>query len=198
MKKLILLTILFLILIVPQCVKGFELPFNLSGFYLNGNVFCNFAKREKHQNSKATLNPGIFVAPAVGYQFCNGLRVEGEFGYRYNDLKRLKFYGTSFCLHGHLETFSGLANVYYDIPLCWCLKPYIGGGIGYGYSKIRMRQGNFACTRHNCGFAWQVMAGIAYPVCDNVDFAMEYRFFRNERISCFQNHDIGGGLRYYF
>lgn len=198
MKKSILLTIIFLALIVPQNVKALDLPFDLTGFYLSGNVSCNLAIHRTHQRTKVTYDPGVFVSPAIGYRFCNGIRVEGEFGYRYNHLKRLNFYGTTFHVRGRLETLSGLANVYYDIPLCWCIKPYIGAGIGYGYTTLKVRQGNFSTEGHKSGFAWQVIAGLAYPIYCNVDLAVEYRFFKNERINCSQNHDIGASLRYYF
>ena len=198
MKKIILLTILFLVLIVPQCIKAYQLPFDLSGFYLSGNVSCNFLALNKKHDTKLTFDPGIFVAPAIGYRFCNGLRVEGEFGYRHNNLKKLKFYGTSFHINGHLETYTGMANVYYDFPICWCLKPYVGAGIGYANSKVKICQGNVLAKGHDNGFAWQVIAGVAYPISNNVDLAVEYRFFKNERISRVQNHDIGGTLRYYF
>lgn len=199
MKKSISLSILFLVLLVPQIIKAFELPFDLSGFYASANVSCNFATHDRHHHVKVSFDPGVFVSPAIGYRFCNGLRVEGEFGYRYNHLKRLNYYGTSFRVGGHLETFSGLANVYYDFPLCWCLTSYVGAGIGYAYTRNEMHQGYvFAGKGHDSGFAWQVMAGLAYPICDKIDLAIEYRFFINEGISRVQNHDIGGSLRYNF
>lgn len=205
MKKLISLTLLLLALIVPQSVKAMEMPFDLNGFYVSGNASCNFLSHDREHGAKVTFDPGYFLAPAIGYRFCNGFRVEGEFGYRHNCLKRLKFYGTSFHVSGKFETYSGLANVYYDLPMCWCLKPYIGAGIGYAYTKATVHGDGYysgssssSSRGHRSGFAWQVIAGVAYPICENIDLAVEYRFFRNERICRVQNNDIGASVRYYF
>ncbi len=199
MKKLILLTTLLLALLVPHCVKAIDLPFDLTGFYVNGNVSCNLTTYKRHHGAKFTFDPGIFVAPALGYRFNNGLRLEGEFGYRYNDVYRLKYYGASYHVNGKLETFSGMANVYYDVPFCWSMfKPYVGAGIGYAHMKHKIHYGDISSKDHDNGFAWQVIAGVAYPISENVDLALEYRFFKNESFSRIQNHDIGGSLRYYF
>jgi hypothetical protein len=197
MKKIILIVLLF-ITTLPLSLNGFEIPFDLSDFYLSGNLSCNLLSHNKKHAAKVNVQPGVFVSPAIGYRFCNGFRLEGEFGYRYNHFNKLKFFGTTFHIDGRFETFSGMANIYYDIPLCFCLKPYIGAGIGYAHSFLKIRQGN-AFHKSNCNnFAWQLIAGIAYPIRENVDFAIEYRFFKNEGVSRIQNHDIGGSLRYYF
>ena len=214
MKKLISLTILFLALVVPQCLKAYELPFDLTGFYLTGNASCNIIEIEKRHGAKLSLDEGYNLSTGIGYRFCNNFRVEGEFAYRNNHLRRVKFsrrildavesesselvLSRRNKISGYYETFAGLANVYYDLPTCWCLKPYVGAGIGYGYSKIKVRKNDFTVKGHRDGFAWQVIAGVAYPIYDHIDLAVEYRFFCNESNRKIDNHDIGASLRYFF
>lgn len=198
MKKLIIYLALFLGLIVPEYMKALELPVNFKGFYVSSNVSCNLVSHTRHRGVKFHFEPGLFISPAIGYRFCNGLRLEGEFGYRYNHLCRLNYCGTNYHVCGHLETFSGLANIYYDFPVCWYIKPYVGAGLGYAHVNHRLHIGNLCNKECDDGFAWQVMAGLTYSICSNMDLSAEYRFFRNENFNHLQNHAIGGSLRYYF
>jgi opacity protein-like surface antigen len=207
MKKMISLAVLFLALIVPQYIKAFELPcFDLCGLYVSTTGAANFVHVEKAHRATISVDDGYLFTGAVGYRFCNDFRVEGEFGYRSNDLRHVKFdlAGQHFTvkLKGHVHTYSGLANLYYDIPVCFYVRPYVGAGIGYACATHRVKVKHFshaATNRSHCdGFAWQVIAGFAYPVCDNVDVSLEYRFFRAERTNRAQNHDVGVNLKYFF
>lgn len=207
MKKLILLAVMFMAVLVPHCVKALDMPFNLDGFYVSGNASCNFLTNSKKHHAKLTFEPGYLLAPAIGYRFCNGIRLEAEFAYRRNENKKAKYLGFSHRIGGHLETFSGLANVYYDLPVCWYVKPYVGVGIGYAYSDIRAKvrfidensEVNSASLKgRRDGFAWQAIAGVTYPLCDNIDVAVEYRFFQNVSLKRAYNNDIGATLRYFF
>lgn len=208
MKKILSLAVMLMALIVPHCAKAFELPcVDLNGVYVSGTAACNFAYAPRKHGAKLSFDPGYFLGTAVGYRICDDFRAEAEFGYRNNHLKRVKFgynnESLSFKIGGHAETFSGMANVYYDVPVCfYSIRPYVGAGIGYAYTKFDPHAGAssdvaFGKT-HKDGFAWQVMAGVSYPICDHVDLAIEYRFFRNEAVSRLQNHDVGINARYSF
>lgn len=198
MKKLFSLTMLLVTILVPHRAKAYDLPINLSNLYLSGNTSCNLLTNDKKRDTQVTFQPGFFVAPAIGYRFCNGFRIEGEFGYRHNCFKKLKFFETHFHINGPQETYTGMANFYYDFPLIYCFKPYIGAGLGYAHTKIKIHQGNISKKGVENGFAWQLISGLAFPVNNHADLALEYRFFQNERIGRIQNHDIGVTLRYYF
>lgn len=113
-------------------------------------------------------------------------------------------------------------NGFYDLGLCqdWCFKPFVGVGIGYvqtrnshhdfsnfeesSSSSSSSRCGSSSSSDNHCkksnknnGFAWQLIAGIAYPICDEVDLSIEYRFFKGKEHNLY-NNDIGVGLKYYF
>jgi len=198
MKKLISLTLLLIALIVPQSGKAFEVPFNTNGFYYNGSASCNILENAKFHGAKASYSAGYMLSSAIGYRFADCLRAEAEFAYRNNHVKRLKFDDQSQRAGGYQESFSGLVNAYYDLPLCWTLRPYVGAGIGYGYATLKLRHNDEREKSHRDGFAWQAIGGLSYALSYNVDLALEYRFFKNENLSHFQNHNVGASLKYFF
>lgn len=110
-----------------------------------------------------------------------------------------------FKLRGHLETYAVLANFYYDLDFCncWNLKPYIGAGVGYAHNVTKAKVRFPGESRHRSEddksdkFAWQIIAGVAMPVTDCIDLALEYRYF-NSGIRKIHNHDAGAALRFWF
>ncbi|QLH35304.1 MAG: outer membrane beta-barrel protein [Parachlamydiaceae bacterium] len=141
----------------------------------------------------------MLCAPALGFYLSRQVRIEGEFAYRYNKLQRLRYHGESFHPKGHLETFSGLINAYYEIPICWCLIPYVGAGMDYAYTRDKVTQGySFQGEDSKSGMAWQVIGGAVYPLCFNLGVGFEYRFFQNTQLSKVQNHAIGSTIKYSF
>jgi len=52
---------------------------------------------------------------------------------------------------------TAMANVYYDFPYK-VYSPYIGAGVGAGYTNLG----------EDVNFAWQVMAGVSFPITDFV------------------------------
>lgn len=179
-------------------------------------------------NREGRYDTGFFGAIDLGYRWCNGLHLEAEVAYRYNRQRKehrhnrySDFSGFSNRRNhrGHRDVWAAMVNVLYDINMCWCVEPYVGFGLGYAHVRNNRRHttffndyaagasassSSFSRRRHrdDNAFAWQVIAGIAYPICDNIDVAVEYRFFdavksrRHERNS--YNNDIGVNLKYYF
>lgn len=210
MKKMVLLTILFAAFLVPQCVKAVD----VEGFYVGATGAANFANNTKKHRGK--YDTGFFGAIDLGYRWCNGFHLEAEVAYRYNKAKKHHrgYYGVDFGSssrhRGHRDVWAAMVNVLYDINMCWCVEPYVGVGIGYAHVRNENHRfggytGGYSGGNHNRkndnAFAWQVIAGVAYPICDNVDLAVEYRFFdtttRRHEHSVY-NNDIGVNLKYYF
>lgn len=210
MKKFVLLTILFAAFLVPACVKAVD----MEGFYVGATGAANFLQNTKKHRGR--YETGFFGAVDLGYRWCSGLHLEAEVAYRYNRGKRHHrgYYDTAFTnrRRGHRDVWAAMVNVLYDVnmfDLCWNIQPYVGVGIGYAHVRNE-RHNNFVYdtgyARHrnhkdDNQFAWQVIAGLAYPIACNIDLAVEYRFFdtttrRHERN--IYNHDIGANLKYYF
>ena len=139
---------------------------------------------------------GYLVAATVGMNlgnYMNGLRAEVEAAWRHNnvsgDWSSNYSFTTPFAFgtidYDH-ETFSVLANVWYDIPLGGGFTPYLGGGIGWADTRF---DGTYTCIGGgNCiggpfkfsedGFAWQLGAGVNYAIAPNIQLGVGYRFFQ--------------------
>ncbi len=231
MKKFVLLTILFTALLVPSCVKAVD----MEGFYVGATGaadFLSISKQHRHYGFVRNNNRydvGFFGAIDLGYRWCNGLHLEAEVAYRYNRQRKnhREYIGNSSFRdrRGHRDVWAAMVNVLYDINMCWCVEPYVGLGIGYAHVKNDRHNRFFGSTagrRHRNNndenaFAWQIIAGVAYPITCNIDIAVEYRFFNavnnnhrhhrrgsgsgdirinNNRTA--YNNDIGVNLKYYF
>lgn len=220
MKKIVLLTILFAAFFVPsQYAKAVD----LEGFYIGATGAADFLSNVGFSNSGYSgygyghrhlkFDTGFFGAIDLGYRWCNGLHLEAEVAYRYNRERRRHFDYSTFgysgsSRRGHRDVWAAMVNVLYDINTCWGVDPYVGVGLGYAHVRYKRPEifngASFGPRRHydDNDFAWQVIAGVAYPIMCNVDVAVEYRFFnavndRRHQKNAY-NNDIGVNLKYYF
>lgn len=141
---------------------------------------------------------GFVIGGTVGMplDFAKGFRLEGEFSWRDNDANgrfaaASSLIGTSSgILETSVSTFSLLANLWYDIDFGGKLVPYVGGGVGWGWSKA---EGTFYRTTpatgtpyaydvDDSGFVWQLGAGLQYPIQDGMKLGLGYRYFRGPEI----------------
>ena len=93
---------------------------------------------------------------------------------------------------GWLEMGGVMANAYFDFDLSPRLRPYIGGGIGYGYVEALYSESNcvFACALEDhlvddsdTVKLWQGMAGISIlrrVGLSDIAFYAGYRYLRSE------------------
>lgn len=189
MKKLLFLVTAFFALTASEAVKAEE------GFYVGILGGGNWA-----EVSHLDLDTGYIFAGSLGYKFCNDFRVDAEIGYRRNQLRHFHFDGESFRSHGHLQTWTYMAHVYYDLPLdlfCY-FDPFIGAGIGY--ANRRFNDSGFDHDRDN-GFAWDLIAGIAFPVTCNIEMDVEYRYLHTRgqhHHNSSHDNSFAAALRYMF
>ena len=174
---------------------------------------------------KSSYDTGWMVTGAIGYGFANGLRVEGEIGYRQVEVDQLDIRddgGLGAALGGPslngLETpaagnetaLSVMANVWYDINTGTPVTPYVGGGIGVAritLDNLRVA-GITIVDDHDNVFAYQLGAGVAYAVSQQVSLTLDYRFFQTADAeftdiagdfkSEFTNHSVAAGVRVRF
>jgi opacity protein-like surface antigen len=243
MKKLMALMTVLLALSAPKAAQAFVDEFLPEGCpYVSAFGAANFAhvRRSHHHGSGSgsdvssesfhnRLRTGYFFSGALGYRFCDGLRAEIEGGYHHNQRKS-RSHGSdsdsgSRSRGGNANTWSVLVNGLYDFQTCWCLKPFLGVGIGYSSTDFKRRRhdnnnNSSSATSEICdtcgegsdsssssdghrsrrrktGFAWQLIAGVAYPLCDGWDVSLQYRYFQSA-VTRLHNNDVGIGLAYTF
>src|SRR5438132_193223 len=122
MKKLMAVLTLLMAMTAPQAAQAWDdVP---EGIYVGGFGAVSFAQTKKEHDSNNKLRTGYFFSGAVGYRFCEGIRAELEGGYHHNRAK--KHHSDSDNSRGSLNTWSILVNGLYDIPTCWCVKPFVG------------------------------------------------------------------------
>lgn len=165
---------------------------------------------------------GFFVSGAVGTSLTEwtgmaGLRGEIEFGYLESEIDShtldgaVTFDGGD--AFGETSAFFGLASLYYDIPLgTRVVKPFIGGGIGFGQVEFEghgVTASGVVMDDEDTGFAFHGTAGANIEIADNVSAEVGYRYFEITDVELtsednvessidFGNHIVYGGLKYKF
>lgn len=150
-------------------------------YYVGAMGGLNFTSNLHHNNTRVHTNPGYVVGATVGTELCDCIRLETEFAFRSNSVHSIKQKTKEETVraksHDHLKTYSLMANAYYDLDLGYSVRPYVGAGIGYGWTKLNINKNDLQYhVKHN-RFAWQAMVGADYDVCQDITVGVEYRYF---------------------
>ncbi len=170
---------------------------------LYGEIFCgsNFLDLQKKNLTRFIFDTGYVVSTSVGYRWCNGIRLELEYAFRHNSIDKIKILHRGFSLNGHFQSSSYMANLLWDLPTLGCdyldIQSYIGGGIGDSFEQFHINKGDVRIHENRRAFAWQLMAGLAYPIACDTDISIEYKFFKADS-NRLTNHSVGVGLKYKF
>jgi outer membrane protein OmpA-like peptidoglycan-associated protein len=164
-------------------------------WYLGAKVGGNWAAHDTRLRSNSFGSPiagsaqyddGYIGAIQGGYAFNNGLSLEVEGAMRYNAVDNIRGYtGTS---RGSMRNYAVMGNVLYDLPLAAMgidlpFTPYIGAGLGmadsapYHIRSDGMPYPAYIGGPDKWGLAYQAIAGVRYPLTENIDLSLEYRFF---------------------
>ncbi len=157
-------------------------------------------------DATADTENGFGVAGALGYRFASGFRIEGEVGYRKNDLDgiNVRHPGTLVALlppgspaaaltgdqelDADVAMLTFMANLWHDIDLGNGWMPYLGGGIGLGrfsvFSKSADPNSQTLVDDKDSVFAYQFGGGIGRTVDESggqpVVISLDYRYFGTE------------------
>ena len=161
----------------------------------------NFLQTESNGEIKPSFNPGYVVSGSLGYQWCSGLQVEVEYAFRRNSMRKIHYFGQDFKIPGSFQSSSYMANLLWDFSIWECflgsIQPFFGGGIGYDVQQFQASEDGFKTVQNKKGFAWQLMAGLNYPLFSNTEIALEYRFHKGP-LHNFFSHAIGVSFTYKF
>ncbi len=130
------------------------------------------------------FDAGLGCYLALGYEFKNNFRIEGEVSYQVNDFDETVRGGTTYVLSKDLSSLAFLVNGYYDFKNKSAFTPFVTAGVGI--AKIDTSEfavpgvGFDATSDDDTVFAWQVGAGISYAFSDKTAIECKYRFFATD------------------
>ena len=116
------------------------------------------------------LDKGWLLGGAVGTTL-GPVRGEVEVFYTHNEIS------DSYQLFGSnvdVNEWAGMANVIYDVPVGSKVTPYVGAGLGYGRTTLKVGDED----EGDGGLAWQLKAGVTVHGADGVNFDVGYRYVR--------------------
>src|ERR1700733_13914438 len=105
-----------------------------TNFYAKVLSGVNFLQNRERREKNSTFQTGYIISGSLGYCWCYGLRLEAEYAYRRNQIRKIHFYGEGHSKHGHVQASSYMANLLWDLPLSswgcefWDIQPFIGAG----------------------------------------------------------------------
>lgn len=182
----------------------------VSGPYVTGmGVVHQVRDADTDTNGAAgsfTSSVGYGVGVAAGYQFENGIRLEGETTYRFNDTDEVNGASQSDGIH----VFSGMINALWEYDNPSGVYPYFGGGLGVAYIDAEdVLIGAGAVTADDdVSFAAQGIAGLGFALTPNLTGVVEYRYFHafdptfstnaGDVEAEYRSHSATFGLRYRF
>lgn len=186
-----------------------------SGFYLGGNLGMGFPTDSSLSNgtnsNDAEIDPGFAGILAAGWQFANGVRLQGEFAARLNQVGEITGTGAAAPFDGSMNVYSFMADAIYGIPTGTKFTPYIGAGAGIARVSANDIGTTLTTTvdDDDTVFAYQAIAGVEYAIHNNLFAGLDYRYFRTadtEFTSAaatsvtgdYENHTVTLGLRYLF
>lgn len=140
-----------------------------SNFYLRGDLGWSWLDTKESSQSVFLLGGG------VGYRFNDHLRTDA----------RIDYAG----IGADHDFGSVLGNVYFDIPTGSVVTPYVGAGLGYGWSNDN--------GDNESGVTYALMAGVEVNITDNISADVGYRFRQIINSDTYANEALVG-LRYSF
>ncbi len=167
---------------------------NLQSFIDASDVNPNNLGLTPNGNFNASFDLGGVGVMSVGYGFGNGMRLELEGNFRYNEVDSVtaRGYGAAANSGGRAKTYGVMVNALYDFGTTqnWPVLPYLGLGVGYAwqeYDSVNVRARGttgstlpqFEVQGTDGRFAYQAIVGAALPISSVPGLALtaEYRFF---------------------
>jgi len=158
--------------------------------------------------SSADLENGWNGVLGLGYGFASGFRGEVEGGYHRNNVDDINGVSAS----GHFRAWSLMGNVYYDFRnMLGSVTPYVGAGLGGArvHADGITPVGASSVSDDDTSLAWQLMAGVAMPLAEQLEGTLGYRYFAAPNLdyntaagasidSDYRTHSVMVGLRYSF
>ncbi|MBM3488195.1 MAG: porin family protein, partial [Alphaproteobacteria bacterium] len=193
--------------------QGMPAQVDPHGLYIGGSVGISVPSDSELNtpgvSREASMESGAAIAAALGYHWGWGIKTEIEGSLRLSRLDGIS--GVTGAITGDYDVVGIMGNIIYEPSLGWIVRPFIGGGIGYGIAQasniapvVGSRVGD-----SDGGLAWQIMAGIGFNVSPEWTVQVGYRYFNMPDVdfktdsgvgvsSDYSSHSAMVGLRYHF
>jgi opacity protein-like surface antigen len=140
------------------------------------------------------LDDGFMVGAALGAQINEWLRGEVEVSGHFHDAEGEAVFferglvpaTVTYGIDGEEDALFVLANLWVDFPIGGVIRPYVGGGVGFGHLDVDVSFDSAGGSEipivddSDWGFAWQVGGGVAFDVSENIAIDVGYRYKRIE------------------
>lgn len=144
------------------------------------------------------FDAGYRFGVALGYQLDRQWGVQLDTGYLYNSTE-----GSG---KGSLSHVPFILSGRWQQPLPWHLTGTLGLGVGGALNKVELGTGSTSDTDQKLSVAWQVSAGISYPLADNMSVGLTYQYWgtpetdyelkgQDVQLGVSHNHSIALGFR---
>ena len=144
-----------------------------NGLYFSGGAGANWLSdattTRNGVDNTTKYKAGPAVAFALGYGLGNGIRLEGELGYRNSDVNNG---------NGSLGAWTFMGNGLYDFDLDLPIVPYLGVGLGAARLNADAVQTGATSSINDSDtrFAYQGIAGAAYAINERLKLDLSYRY----------------------
>jgi opacity protein-like surface antigen len=150
----------------------------VDSWYVAGDVGPNFMVDYRLPDMDSHFDVGFTASVALGIAWNSHFRTELEGNWRRNTINDITVNGNSANVNGYLEEISIFYNVLYDLPACWPIVPYLGGGFGIGFERASLEGSNLPREHHHeKRWAVQAIVGASYWLMDCLQLSLDYRFF---------------------
>lgn len=177
--------------------------------YLAGYMGLNLGSDQDFSDSRnniagiADLESTPSFAGALGLRLTKNIRAEAELSYSNPDINSFSGNFGTINNAGDFENWTGLVNLYYDIPVDWKIRPYLSAGLGVGYFDGSVTSANG--TRYSgsdYGLTWSAGAGLQYRTNDRWSWTAGYRYLDSADLNFgdldldYSNHEVRVGVKY--
>jgi opacity protein-like surface antigen len=150
--------------------------------------------------SKVPFQRGYLIGGAVGLQFNDMVRIEAEVSRARWQAKGVDYLSTNGGVPASTANVAGAVSATYLMANAWLdfkndskFTPYVGGGVGAGWSSAHVDAGGYgAGDGIKPGLAFQLGAGLKMAISEQVSLDLGYRYKSLHNID-FENFGTAGG-----
>lgn len=128
--------------------------------------------------SQLTLNPGLRLGVAGGYQVTDWFAVEASAGFQHSEIDDVT--GAS-DVDGRLSNYPVLLGGRLQYKSRCPVTPYAGAGVGFATTALQLDDLNIGFntvdgTDFDMVFSWQVFVGLEYRLNERMSVGLEYHY----------------------